>query len=667
MVSTKNLFLGVYMENGILRLLFLPLCYLLLSAPLSLLVARYFKLDQKPKEFFLAALTNPDAFPQISIACLIIFYLTRRLSGGGNDTVNGKRRVQLLPFWVPGVRHWFNVVLGGEKWLEGVRYVKRTGVCTMETNANRESSVSPVIGYSSSGMKHNVVFSAPLLDQILGNSDSLDEADITKWVTKRNGFALPKSAKKQYLELSPSLSEAFGSEIFKGKQLKNITSASLRILTEALPDLVTFNSSIVDQLQWERVAGVELTDGTDEVETDLFALINEFFSTAILTPITGPQFTESYELLATDLSTFNQSYFPLVLGFPRFFPLPGLPSASLSQKRLLREFSKHLKQLTDPPTRNVTADDESTSGNEETDAESPTPLSALNDLFSKHNLPLSARASIAAELIHRIVAQAVPLAFWTILHINHISASAVTDQEKEQSPLNKIRQETKDWAQAIQPPSIHEAFPSPPQISFTSGPALFNPSSFPFLRSCIFEAKRLYASSITTAKVMKSIEFTDNTVPGKEEEWWLEAGTYLDVGLSQRLINTSPANYLSPESYNPNRFATSQPPAPLSSSVFDDSDELVTSLLVAFVAGVVQLWDIQAAPKKGFMEQMQEAQAAAVGEDNKKIQGGERKFGTWEVPKTIDGASVLVPKGDVKVRIRRREGLPSAKTTRKGK
>lgn len=122
---TKNLFLGVYMENGLLRLLFLPLCYVLLTAPASLLVARYFGLDQVVGQKLKDALLDPDLFPQVSIAFLLVFIITRKItgSGDGTTTVDGKRRVQLLPFWVPGVRHWGNVVLGGERWLKAVRYV----------------------------------------------------------------------------------------------------------------------------------------------------------------------------------------------------------------------------------------------------------------------------------------------------------------------------------------------------------------------------------------------------------------------------------------------------------------------------------------------------------------------------------------------------------------
>ncbi|KAH5859003.1 hypothetical protein HBI90_161390 [Parastagonospora nodorum] len=37
----------------------------------------------------------------------------------------------------------------------------------------------------------------------------------------------------------------------------------------------------------------------------------------------------------------------------------------------------------------------------------------------------------------------------------------------------------------------------------------------------------------------------------------------------------------------------------------------------------------------------------------------EGKVEKWVMPKAVDGASIKVPKADVRVRIRRREGLPA--------
>lgn len=77
-------------------------------------------------------------------------------------------------------------------------------------------------------------------------------------------------------------------------------------------------------------------------------------------------------------------------------------------------------------------------------------------------------------------------------------------------------------------------------------------------------------------------------------------------------------------------------------------------MLVPFVAGVCQLWEVEAAPKRGMWEEVMEAQKEARGEGGGKK---ERKEGVWVVPRAVDGGSVLIPQGDVRVRVKRREGL----------
>lgn len=486
----------------------------------------------------------------------------------------------------------------------------------------------------------------------------------------RNAFKLPKDTEKGYHELRPKLEEALTNNIFKNQQAEKLISASLSILSDSLPDLITFNTSIVDQLPWERVANLELTDGTIEAECDLFTLINEYFCNAIVAPITGAQFPESYELLASDLSTVTECYYALALGLPRLFPKPGLPGAMLARKRLFQKFVQLFYDL-DNPKKRVPDDDESMSG-EETDAETPTPLTRMNEFFSKNHVPNEARAAITIQVLHALVSEVVPLAFWTLVHL-HTSVAAQTKTHKADTLIDEIRKETQIWAQATQPPSIHPAFPAPPAISFSGLPRLVSPTSFPRLRSAINEARRLYKSSIVMLKVKKPISLTEaeSIRPGVQETWILDAGSYIATGLSQSLINTSAAHFITPAEYRPDRFQHTAPPLSVTSPS-DPQESLTTSLLIAFVAGVLHLWEIAPAPKKSFMDHMQEAQAAAMGPVDDKAapveqSSAQKKVGQWVVPSAVDGAGVKIPKGDVRVRIRRREGLPEQRVLRKGR
>ncbi|KAL6164500.1 hypothetical protein ACJQWK_09233 [Exserohilum turcicum] len=532
----------------------------------------------------------------------------------------------------------------------------------------RETSTTSLIAYKAVGSKHNILLSDSLLSQMYKNWKNLEAPDNNLPAILQNAFKMPSEMKSHYLELIPEITKVVETDIYGGSTKETLVQTSLRIISESLPDFITFNTSIVDQMQWERVSNLELTDGTSEVECDLFTLINEFCCNAILPPIVGTQFTESYQLLPTDLASLNERFWALALGLPRLSPIKGLPTSALAQKRLIRNFAKHFGDLTNPPVKRVPADDESVSGDEDTDADTVTPLMKLNELFSKHELPMELRASIALHLVHDVVSEVVPLVFWTLLHIYSSTA--------QESPLQKVKEETKTWAQAYQPPSIHPSFPAPPEIRFGPATAVLTATFLPYLRSCVNEARRLYSCSASTYKIKHPITLAeeDITRPGKEEQWVLEAGSYIDIGLSQAMINSSAASHPAPDTYKADRFTTTRVPSSVVAPN-DVSESYKTALLIPLIAGITQLWEITPAPQKTFLEQMQEAgneasigAAALTGEEkaarqeaNRARDNAKRKDAKWALPTPMDAASIKVPRQDVRVRIRRREGLP--KTT----
>jgi hypothetical protein len=543
----------------------------------------------------------------------------------------------------------------------------------------RDASIANIFAYSLTGAKHNVILSPTLLEDALKNKEAFNEADLHTLTIPRNALLLPRRSKKQILQLRPAISETLQKEIFQGPALTKILSSALDILSDSLPDLISFNSSIVDQAAWERVADIDLTDGTEEAECDLYTLLNEFFCSAIIPPLVGAQFSESYQLLATDLATINQSFWLLALGFPRWIPYPGLPGASYARKRLLHNLGEHLRDILEPVSARKSKkseDDGSVSGSdEETDAETPTPLTALNDLLAQHNVPIQTRAAITLEVLLTICSEAVPLAFWTLLHIYSatpsISTSATEKTElgtdEDLPPLTHVLQETRNWAAATQPPSIHPAFPAPPQITFGSAAPLLQDNSFPYLRSCIQEARRLYNAKITTLKLEKEIAVTETGIAGTgEQKWKLDKGSYLDVGMSEVLINSSSANHLDVQKYKHDRFihpTTSLSPSnpTLASSI----STLTTPLILVFLSGLTQLWTLTPAPKRTMFEKMQNAASAAAQGGHEESEYKEKKERerkgekqpVWWIPGTRDGMSVRLPSEDIRVRFRRREGL----------
>ena len=129
MGSLRTTFLGVYASNGIIRVLFLPLCYLLLLSPFILAAAWYFGFDQTLQNYMPDNLSWFDLLPRITLSAVFVILPTRLLSGfggdGGKSKNGGKRRVQPLPYWLPGFRNLDSIVLDGDRWLKIIRCIRK--------------------------------------------------------------------------------------------------------------------------------------------------------------------------------------------------------------------------------------------------------------------------------------------------------------------------------------------------------------------------------------------------------------------------------------------------------------------------------------------------------------------------------------------------------------
>jgi hypothetical protein len=125
MAFSKNLFLGVYASSATIRALFLPLCYVFLASPFALLLIRYYGADQLLLAYIPSTYKKPETIPQLFVTLVGILLVQRLISGNlhGAAQKGGKRRIQLLPYWIPGIRHCANVVFGGQDWMKDVRWV----------------------------------------------------------------------------------------------------------------------------------------------------------------------------------------------------------------------------------------------------------------------------------------------------------------------------------------------------------------------------------------------------------------------------------------------------------------------------------------------------------------------------------------------------------------
>ena len=116
----KNLFVGVYAANGGTRMLFLPLCYILLISPFMLGFVHLYQVNILA--FVPSDYTAADILPQLFVFLITVSLFTRVFSGIRKDERKGK--VKNYPYWLPGIRHWGSFVFGGDGWLKRVRSVE---------------------------------------------------------------------------------------------------------------------------------------------------------------------------------------------------------------------------------------------------------------------------------------------------------------------------------------------------------------------------------------------------------------------------------------------------------------------------------------------------------------------------------------------------------------
>ena len=116
--------------------------------------------------------------------------------------------------------------------------------------------------------------------------------------------------------------------------------ATVRGIQEHGPNLVSFSGSIVDQNPWERAATAIVQTGSiagdaSSVEVSLFALIRTFVGNVVLPSLVGREFLEIYPEVLNDIQDLEGGFKYLVLGLPRWLPIPSLTKAHIARRRLL--------------------------------------------------------------------------------------------------------------------------------------------------------------------------------------------------------------------------------------------------------------------------------------------------------------------------------------------
>jgi cytochrome P450 len=219
-------------------------------------------------------------------------------------------------------------------------------------------------------------------------------------------------------------------------------------------------------------------------------------------------------------------------------------------------------------------------------------------------------------------ANANNLCFWMILRI--LATPGLVD---------RIRAEVEPHAQASQPGNTL-GLAEPPILKISLAGLR---GECPLLKSCYFETLRLDSSPWSIRYITKDFTITEQEKDRLEDarSFALKAGEY--VGIPSDVHQSDPRYFPSPESFMAERFLTQKPDGKVEADIgtlrpYGGGNAMCMGKLfaegevLAFVAGIVALWDFEPAGVDG-----------------------------WQIPNHARASGVTVPKTDIRVRIRRRK------------
>jgi hypothetical protein len=179
--------------------------------------------------------------------------LTRLTSGDSTGKVLGtgeSPRPPQLPYWIPFLGHLVPFIYDQESVLKDARYsgpLRKTDPQLIEL---RSSAPAGIFALKLGRERHNFIYSAPLIKKFLSQDKSSISEKPFRLKIMTNAFGLPAKQASLYQAIISQLDAAILPHLRLSDVSKETLTETLRHLQGNLPDLVTFNPSMVDQEPW---------------------------------------------------------------------------------------------------------------------------------------------------------------------------------------------------------------------------------------------------------------------------------------------------------------------------------------------------------------------------------------------------------------------------------
>jgi cytochrome P450 len=397
-------------------------------------------------------------------------------------------------------------------------------------------------------------------------------------------------------------------------------AATVKFVQERTYNLVSLSRSWIDQNVWERVANVTVDPCGTSAEASLFPLIRNFVGDLACTVLMGQDFMTNNPNFLPDLWTFDAAFNELLIGFPWWFP--GMAPAYGARRRINRavyDFHRALQAVRD----------DRDPGNDWTD------LSDVSNVMRErarifHELGFDPQVACMYDstIIWAMNINSNQLIFWTLWHIY-----------QRASLHAEILSEIKPYASLTPVPS-DLPIKEPPKLSLELD-GLFH--KCPLFKATFYETMRFEAPSTSYRSVCGSFHVSesvlDAALDGKTQPQSYRFNKAEYICIPHGVHNRDGRYFLDPATFNPRRFFVVSNGEQDAGQVKVDMGSMRTfgggatmckgrqfaeREVLAVVAAVLTMWEIE-----------------PVG-------------GRWKDPGRIIGSGALIPKKDVRVKLRRR-------------
>ncbi|KAG4034067.1 hypothetical protein MFRU_003g00430 [Monilinia fructicola] len=541
----------------------------------------------------------------IALAPILVIIATRLLSEKPSEKVKGKdvRTVWMPAYWVPVVGHAFSFLRNPEKFLSELRDQSAHGIFALNLGSST----------------HNIISNPSLVKGVLQKRESDVTFKSVAWNLAMKFFGLPKRAEDKYLNNWEEYTAAFG-YLMKEPHLSIMLSGTMRNIETMIPQMVSFLDSEIDQSPWEKWANAEFIS-KNEMEVDLMALVRDLLGHASVPGLFGRAFLDNNPHVLHDIYEMDRGMMYFIMGLPWFTPWPAVARAHFSRSQVHQSMTKFHEAL----DASVDGKQVDSSWGDLDDVSGF--ILKRHELFRKHGMKPNERGDVS--IIWALVVNSTLLVYWHLLYI--LSVPDLVD---------RIRAEISPYA-TITPGEKIGSFAEAPHLNISHEDLS---KKCPLFKSTYLEALRLSSQPASIRTVEKDITLT-NALSNKDAEktsadiYILHKNEY--VTLPHDLHMRDPSYFTSPNTFNPERFLTTDETGKMTASpqtirpygggpsmckgrVFAERECL------AFVAGVLIYWDIEPAPEKG------------------------EKKGKWKIPGMVKTSAVCLPDKDTRVRIKRK-------------